>query len=190
MSSAFGISAIDKQRILRQRAERLAREPVPAAVHESGLLVVEFALGDERYAIEQACVREVQTVREITPMPCTPAFVLGIINLRGRILTVLDIRRLFDLPIPEGEPQGPVLVVRSGDVEAGILADDVTGVRTLPGEALQDPMPVFAGARADFIKGVTRDQTAILDIAAMLGDPRTTVNEEVGARGEPRRMES
>ena len=84
--------------ILRARAQVLARIPERAPVAGASLEVLEFRLAKERYALENRWVQEVCPLKELTPLPCTPPFVLGIVNVRGRILPVLDLKKLFDLP--------------------------------------------------------------------------------------------
>ena len=115
-----------KQR-LKARAQRLAQEANPAQERQDTLDVIEFVLADESYAVESVHVREVYPLKELTPLPGTPAHVLGIINLRGQILSVIDIKRFFDLP-PKGLGNlDKVIVLRSNAMEFGILADRIIG---------------------------------------------------------------
>ncbi|MDP1939034.1 MAG: chemotaxis protein CheW, partial [Gallionella sp.] len=67
------------QRILKERAQALAREAVPAEAADASIEVIEFLLAHERYAVASEHVREVYPLEELTPLPCTPAFVLGIV---------------------------------------------------------------------------------------------------------------
>ena len=96
----------EQERILQERAKNLAREGPADQGARKQLDVVEFLLAYERYAIESHWVREVHPLKEITPLPGTPAFVLGIINVRGRIVSVVDLKAFFDLPVRgPGRPQ-------------------------------------------------------------------------------------
>ena len=88
----------DAREILRARARALARPRERAAVAEASLELLEFRLAQESYALETRHVREVYPLRDLTPLPCTPPFVLGIVNVRGRITPVIDIKKFFDLP--------------------------------------------------------------------------------------------
>ena len=76
----------DNERILRERAQALARPQSSAPAPSTMLELLEFRLSVERYALEIRHVQDVHPLRELTPLPCTPPFVLGIVNVRGRIL--------------------------------------------------------------------------------------------------------
>ena len=171
----------DKSRILRERAKALAVELKGKEGLDELLEIVEFRLAQERYAIETAYVREVYPLEDLTPLPCTPAFVLGLVNVRGRILPVIDLKKFFDLP-PEGITDlHRILLVKSAEMEFGILADTIVGVRRIPVGAIQPSVPTLTGIRAEYLKGVTAEHLVILDITKMLADPKIVVHEEVGS---------
>src|SRR5260221_8873299 len=107
--------------ILKARARALARTSASILIAGDSLDVVEFQLAKERYAVEQSYVREVQPLKDLTPLPCTPNFIRGVINLRGQILPVIDIKKFFDLPESGITDIHMVIVVRAADVELGIL---------------------------------------------------------------------
>jgi purine-binding chemotaxis protein CheW len=167
----------ETKRVLKARAKALAREPEK---RESGAVVevVEFKLAGERYAIESAFLREVQPLKDLTPVPCTPPFVRGIVNLRGRILVVIDLKDFFDLPIQGLHDLHRVLIVQNADMELGILADAVVGNRSVPLSALQPALPTLTGIRAAYLKGVTADRLVVLDAEKILTDETIVVNEE------------
>ena len=74
--------------------------------------VVEFELAGERYGLALTSVRTVSVLKDITPVPCTPAFVVGVINLRGEIHTIIDLKKFFDLPA--GEEPDMVAIQKTG----------------------------------------------------------------------------
>lgn len=86
-----------RRRVLRTRAEELARVP-ETSPHGGELFVVSFDVGPQRYAVEARFLQETIPVRKITRLPLTPDFILGIVNLRGRVLAVTDLKRVFKLP--------------------------------------------------------------------------------------------
>lgn len=167
------------QRILRNRAKELAREA--AAGEELGEFfeVVDFVVAHEKYAIESRHVREVVPVRDLTPIPCVPHYVLGVINLRGRIVSVIDIKRLFELPEKGLSDLNKAIIVRVGEMELGILADSLTGSSRIRVQDLQPSLPTLTEIRAEFLKGVTGGRRVVLDAEKILSDPKLVVHDQV-----------
>ena len=169
----------DTAAILRARARALARPPVPPPAAGATLEVIEFTLAQERYALEAAYVREVHPLEDLTPLPCTPAFVLGLVNVRGRIFPVIDLKKFFDLPESGIGDLHRILLVAAEGLEFGLLADTIVGVRGLALDALQPSLPTLTGIRAEYLKGVTADRLVVLDAARILADRRIIVHDEV-----------
>ncbi len=165
--------------ILRSRARELAKPIGNSGAAGELVQVIEFRLAMERYGVEQKYVREVQPLRELTPLACTPAFVCGLINVRGRILPVIDIKKFFDLPEGGITDLHMVIIVHRGEVDLGILADAVAGVAAIAPGDIQPSLPTLTGVRAKYLLGVTEQRLVILDVAKILDDPRIVVEEEV-----------
>jgi purine-binding chemotaxis protein CheW len=165
--------------ILRTRAEALARPPAQAAAAATLLEVLEFRLAQERYALETRHVREVYPLKDLMPLPCTPPFVLGIVNVRGRIVPVVDLKKFFDLPDYGMTDLHRIILVESHDLELGLLADAAVGVRSIPADSLQSSLPTLTGIRREYLKGVTAERLVVLDVARILADPKIIVHEEV-----------
>ena len=180
MTSNLGDDPVSQRAtILRERARALARRSEQAPAADTVLEVLEFRLAQERYAVETRHVREVFPLKELTPLPCTPSFVLGIVNVRGQILPVFDLRKLFDLPEEGLTDLHRIIIVRGRNLELGLLADLSLGVRSVPLSSLQPSLPTLTGIRGDYLKGVTAERLVVLDLASLLADPRIIVNEEV-----------
>jgi purine-binding chemotaxis protein CheW len=111
-------------------------------------------------------------------VPCTPAFVLGIINVRGRILSIVDLKKFFDLPEKGLGELNKVIILRSDSMEFGVLADAIVGVRALPLAGLQAAIPTLTGVREEYLKGITKDRVAVLDAGKILADKRIIVDEQ------------
>ena len=173
------MSASQKKRILVERAKELALPVVQQEKDEDLIEVVEFMLSYEKYAIESRFVNEVFSMTDFTHLPCTPDFVLGIMNLRGTILSLIDIRQFCDLPVQGLSNLNRVIVVESEDMKVGILADVILGMHNIPLTSIQPPLSAMKGIRADFIKGVTSEPLVIIDIHKILSEPTLIVNEEV-----------
>lgn len=168
-----------QEKILRERARILALETEKSETAGESIEIVEFLLAHERYGIESRYVREVCSLTEITPVPCTPPFVLGIINLRGRIVSVIDIRKFFDLPEQGLTDLNRVILLGSGEMEFGILADAVSGVRNLMSSDLQATLPTLTGIREEYLKGISKGRQVILDGGRLLSDKGIIIEEGV-----------
>jgi purine-binding chemotaxis protein CheW len=173
----FEPSADARREVLRARAKVLAQRPEQAASGAGWLPVVEFRLAYENYAVEARYVREICPLKDLRPLPGTPPFVLGLINVRGQILSVVDIKKFFDLPEKGLTDLNKVLILKSSQMEIGILADAVLSLRSIAPGDLEAPVPTLTGIRASFAKGVTRGPMVLLDVEKILSDPRVLVDE-------------
>ncbi|HUW36329.1 MAG TPA: chemotaxis protein CheW [Rhodocyclaceae bacterium] len=164
--------------ILRQRARVLAREPARAESADAPEWV-EFLLAQEKYALESRHVREVHVLEDLTPLPCTPDFVLGIVNLRGEILSVIDLKKFFGLPEKGLTDLNKIIVLESANMRFGVLADAILGVRRIPSAEIQPSLPTLTGIREKYLKGVSRERTVLLDAGKLLADEAIIVQEQV-----------
>jgi purine-binding chemotaxis protein CheW len=169
----------EKASILQERARMLAKEPKARSERENEIEILEFMLSEECYAIETTYIEEVYPLKELTPLPTTPDFVLGIVNLRGRIVSVIDIKKFFDFPEKGITDLNKVILLHHGGMEFGILADLIIGVKLLPVNELQASLPTLTGIRAEYLKGITRTREIVLDAVKLLTDSTIVVNEEV-----------
>jgi purine-binding chemotaxis protein CheW len=165
--------------ILKTRAEELAVELAEGETGGNLIEVLEFILASEHYGIETNLIGEVYPMKEYTPVPGAPDFVMGLINIRGRIVSVNDIRRFFDLPIKGLSDLNRVIVVQTSRMELGILADRIVGVRSVQADALQTSLPTLTGIRAEYMRGISLDGLIVLDVEKMVSDTKLIVNEEV-----------
>ena len=168
----------EKNAVLRDRARLLAQEP-KAQTEGEQLEIVEFLLAYERYAIESEWVREIYPLKEITTLPGTPPFILGIINVRGQIISVVDMKAFFGLPGKGLTNFNKVIILSHDDMEFGLLTDEVLGVRFLPRSEIQAPLPTLTGVRADYLKGVTLDRLVVLDAVRLLTDPKMKISQSM-----------
>jgi purine-binding chemotaxis protein CheW len=169
----------EKKKILKTRAKMLAQEPEEKETVEKYIEVVEFLLAYEKYAIESSYVREIYPLKELTALPCTPPFVLGIINVHGQIISVIDIKKFFEMPDKGLSDLNKVIILHNDLMEFGILADVILGVRQIPLTDIQPSLLTLTGIREEYLKGVTREQVVILDAGKLLSDKKITVHEEV-----------
>lgn len=179
MERGWAPDAEEAKRILKTRAQVLAQEPAKEEAGDDYIEVVEFVLAYEQYAVETRHVREIYPLEHLTPLPCTPAFVLGIVNVRGEILSVIDLKKFFDLPEKGLTDLNKVIVLRSENMQFGILADAVIGARRIRLAGIQPSLPTLTGVREAYLKGVTTERTVILDAEKLLADETIIVQEQV-----------
>jgi len=164
--------------ILLQRARQLAEPPEHEAA-AAAIEVVTLLLAYETYAIETAYVREVYPLKDLTPLPCTPSFVAGIVNVRGQVMSVIDLKKLFELPEKGLTDLNKVVIISDGDMEFGILADAILDVRNVPLHEIQPGLPTLTGVREDYLKGITGERLVVLDAAKLLHNKDIVIHEEV-----------
>lgn len=166
------------QDLLDERARTLARIPQGRDDIET-LPVVVFSFDEHRYAIDARYVKEIQSLVNLTPVPCTPSFVTGIVNLRGTLYSLVDLRRFMDLPIKGVTDLTEILVISGSGMELGLLAYEVVGLQSIPVEEIKAPLPNDENVAKEFVTGVTTDLTVILNIEKILSDQKMIVHEEV-----------
>ena len=172
------LSGEDATRVLRARAQALARPPVDPGVAE-GVDVLEFTLAGERYALRASDIDDVQPLRDLTPLPSTPPFLRGVVNFRGALIGVIDLKRFFDLPESGITDLHRVILLRHDVLKVGLLADTVESVATVDMQAVQTSLATLTGIREEYVAGITADRVVILDAGAILSDPRILVDESV-----------
>ncbi len=123
---------------------------------------VTFYLGDEKYGINVMQVQEVLRVTEIAPVPGAPSYVLGIINLRGNVVTVIDTRNRFGLPSKETDDSSRVVIIETESHIIGILVDSVAEVVELKGSEIETAPNVGNEESSKYIQGVTSQENELL----------------------------
>ena len=135
---------------------------------------VTFRLADEGYGINVMQVQEVLRITDVAPVPGAPHFVLGIINLRGNVVTVLDMRKLLGLMPGEVTEQSRIMVIESGKVTVGLLVDSVAEVVNINASQI-DPAPSVGNDDSSrYIQGVFSREDQIL----ILIDLNKLISEE------------
>jgi purine-binding chemotaxis protein CheW len=118
--------------------------------------LVVFQLGAELYGVEIARVHEIIRLQTVTRVPHAPAFVEGVINLRGKVIPVVDLRRRFGLPLAEHTRASRIVVVEIGDQVVGIVVDGVSEVLRVNKGTIEPPSPVVAGIESDYLHGIAK----------------------------------
>jgi purine-binding chemotaxis protein CheW len=161
--------------ILKQRAKNLAK-PYPTEINEANYIEgLEFLLNGERYAVPMQYVKEVTLLRHLTPLPATPDFILGIMSIRGRVISVTDLRVFFELPGKGLSDYNKIIVLSGKGMEFAILADYVTGVSVLNLSLLSHPPDILKGIGRDFLTGILPGPVMLIDAESVLTDARLVV---------------
>jgi purine-binding chemotaxis protein CheW len=164
--------------ILEERARDLATQIKEETIVDQGEEVLIFRLGEGTYSISAHYIREVYPTRQITCLPATPAFIIGLVNVRGKILTALDIRPLLDIK-QDTIVENPFLIIVSiNGVDIALLADTVLEVQ----QAAHDITPALsavAGRGIAWVRGLDHNLNLLIDLPEMMADPRVIVNDEV-----------
>ena len=134
---------------------------------------VTFRLEDERYGVNVMQVQEVLRMTEIAPVPGAPDYVLGIINLRGNVVTVMDTRKRFALPQHEPDDSTRIVIIEAEDQVVGILVDSVAEVVYLNQTDIESPPNVGNEESSRYIQGVANRDDGLLilvDLNKLLTD--------------------
>jgi purine-binding chemotaxis protein CheW len=164
--------------ILRARAEALARPAVVARRPAGELHFVVFTLDCQQFALPLAIGCGVEPQLQTTPVPCTPPWIRGLINVRGEILAVIDLAAFFGIERKASTDTDRVIVIEAGEMKVGVLADEVLGTRALVPKALAPPLPGSGGLRAEYVQGITADGITVLDAKQLFADQRLLVQDE------------
>jgi purine-binding chemotaxis protein CheW len=118
------------------------------------LELISFAIGGQEYCIDVRSVREIRGWTPATPIPQTPDYILGVINLRGAVMPVLDLRCRLGVGPTEPSPRHVIVVIEHGSRMAGVLVDEVQETFQLPASLLQAPPEMGGGAEAPFVDAI------------------------------------
>jgi len=118
--------------------------------------LVVFDLADEGYGVDISAVREIIRLQEITHVPRTPEFVEGVINLRGKVIPVIDLRKRFGLAVKAESQDNRIVVVDIGDQDIGVVVDAVTEVLRIPTDSVEPPASVITTADSDYLLGIAK----------------------------------
>ena len=173
------LSPLQVRAILSDRATKLAQTYAQAA--ESGVAqvgLIAFSRGVHRYGIELDYLTEIRPLESWTPVPGIPDHFPGVIALRGEIVAVIDIAVVFGGAADTGDGERFAVIVTAGDVTADLLADAVDDVHDLLPEQIHPPLSTFTHSRERYIRGLTEEGIALLDVEKLLGDEWLRVSQE------------
>jgi len=147
--------------------------------------VIEFEISNntnkEKYAFDIKYIDEVFRYKKVTPLPCTPSFIIGIINFRGKILSVIDIRNFigFTSDAKNFNEVRQVIVVKVNEFEVGIAVDNILGYYSISFEEIQQTVLTITNERKEFFIGIAQNSTIVLDIKNIMLSEKIIVNDSV-----------
>lgn len=151
----------------RARSTALKASSVKASSHNI-INVVEFNLLSDRYAFEESYVSEILFLKELTPIPGTPSFVLGVISYRSKILSIINLKSLFNLKGRGISDLNKVIVLDNGINYFGVVTDTITGIREVDLNSLSQPPVNLDTSEMEFISGVLPDGLILLNANKIL----------------------
>ena len=147
--------------------------------------LVLFDLATEHYAIDSMNVREIIRMQTITKIPGAPMSVEGVVNLRGKVTPVLDLRKRLGFPVSENTRETRIVVVEVDGQDVGLIVDGVSEVLRIPVSVIEPTSTIVAAEEADYILGVAKLETKLvilLDVGRLLlgGEKRVSLGAERG----------
>lgn len=122
---------------------------------ETGLLqLVTFHIGDEEFGVEILKVQEIIRMMGITRVPKAPVFVEGVINLRGKVIPIIDLRKRFGMTAQEHDKHTRIIVIEINNVIVGFVVDSVSEVLRIPSSTVEAPPAIISGIESEYISGV------------------------------------
>ena len=137
--------------------------PQVATARSGGERYLSFSLGEEEFAIPLMRVKEVIAYTDITPVPYAPPHFQGIMNLRGQVVSVFDLRTKLRFAAADRGPETAIIILDLAPLSVGVVVDSVNSVVPVPAEAVSPPPDVDSGRSVECIQGVAhRDKQLIL----------------------------
>ena len=168
------------RRILKERAAIFARKETDET-NASVDTYLHFRLGtSEQYGIPYKYAEEILYAGGLARVPCTPPFIAGIVNRRGKMLTVIDLKHFFRANGKEYGNDSRVIVISGAGLTVGVLADELFGNRDYHPSQLAPPLPSDGVSNLKYVMGIDRGIVTLLNMGEILGDPLLKVNETAG----------
>lgn len=148
------------------------------------LKVIVFTLAHEQYGVEVENVKTIERIQPLTRVPRTPPFVKGVINLRGVVVPVIDLRGRFGLPEGDYTNDSRIIIVNVGTIEVGLIVDSASDVVDVDSDSIVDPPEVVGGIKAKYLRGVAKIEDdrllVMLNLQEVLNKNEIVQLDEIG----------
>lgn len=161
------MNKIQEEIILQQRAKELAKKPETPVVGDQ-TEVIRFQLHPEVYAIATDWVQEVITMDSLTPIPGTPAFIMGIVNYRGTILSVVNLKRFLGIAETGLTQMNKIIVLRDKQMEFGLVVDKILNIESVNSASISAPPIAMSENGTAIIKGMIGNDTILINDVKLL----------------------
>ena len=131
-------------------------ESVTEGFSSDELQLVSFCIGSEEYGVDILQVQEINRMVDITKVPQAPRYVEGVINLRGKVIPIIDLRKRFNLELKEHDKNTRIVVVDIGGNIMGMIVDSVSEVLRIPEETVEPPSPIMTTVDSAFLTGIAK----------------------------------
>jgi|Deesub1362A_J573_1020465.scaffolds.fasta_scaffold00398_39 purine-binding chemotaxis protein CheW len=151
------------------------------AAADNILQLVTFSLGNEEYAVDILKVQEINRMTEIAKVPNAPHYVEGLINLRGRVIPVISLRKRFGLKEKDSDERSRIMIMDIQGITIGLVVDSVSEVLRIPAATVEPTPPIASDISTEFIKGIAKldDRLIILiDMDRLIEKSETTAMVE------------
>ena len=164
------------RKVLQERALVLAK-PISVSQQQEHDQYLRFRLGTvERYGIPYKYLEELLYVDNLAKVPCTPKFVVGVVNYHGELLTVLDIKQFFRMPEVTLGEEARIIVVKHKEMRAGLLVDAVDTNKKYRDAELSPPLNSHGVSNMEYVTGIHAGKVTLLNMEAILKDPALRVS--------------
>ncbi len=174
-----GLSENNTREILKKRAVKLSKE---IGTQETDLNIREgliFTLGNESFVIEVNYINEVLYMENIANLPCVPSMICGLINIRGRIIALINLKDFFNFSVNGIQDMHDVIIVESQGTEFGLLVDRIIGRTEVNTLSIQKNIHIVNDIDDSYLLGVMPNRFVVLDIKKIITDNRLIINEQV-----------
>ena len=140
---------------------------------EQVLQFVTFTLGNEEYAVDILSVQEINRITEITIVPNSPDYVEGVINLRGKVIPVINLRKKFGLTDKETDDSSRIIIMEIQGITNGLIVDSVSEVLRILTNTIEPAPPMSSNISSQFIKGIAKLENRLIiliDLDRLLGE--------------------
>ena len=151
---------------------------------EELLQLVSFNIGDEEFGVDILKVHEINRMVDVTRVPNMPEYIDGVINLRGKVIPIIDLRRRFGMPRKEKDKNTRIVVVELAGRVLGFVVDAVSEVLRIPKSVTEPPPPIIAGIEAEYITAIGKLENRLLillDLDKVLTNSETEELRQVAA---------